>query len=492
MRFLRRMLPVAVGAGLIAGCATKSPPTSAEVRRQSGTLSNLALTNEWRAAPVSTNAIQDNWLASFQDNQLNALVAEAMTNNPDLRVASTRVEQAWHYVRLAKTALRPTVNLFGTGGLNMGGGDISSALQGVSLGASWEPDLWGRMRYGRNAVQATHASAQADYEFSRQSLAATIARSWFTASETWLQLRIAEDMVLAARQLLTLAETRRQIGPGSEQEIALARAALATYQDTARQVRFAHEQTLRALELLLGRYPAAELEARRDLAALPSAIPAGLPLDMLERRPDVVAAERRVAAAFHRVGEAKAARLPRLILNANVAAIDSDILQLKQDFENPTGGAGAKLLAPIYQGGALKTQVEIRSLEQEQAVAEYARISLRALSEVENSLSTARALGERQHFLEQAATENQRALDLAQTNYRIGQGDLRAVEQQQLNLHAARLALLRVQSEQLAQRVNLHLSLGGSFEPTTVAEANRTIEQTERPTPHANSRHQGT
>jgi len=299
-------------------------------------------------------------------------------------------------------------------------------------------------------------------------------------------------MVLAARQLLTLAETRRRIGPGSEQEIALARAALATYQDTARQVRFAHEQTLRALELLLGRYPAAELEARRDLAALPSAIPAGLPLDMLERRPDVVAAERRVAAAFHRVGEAKAARLPRLILNANVAAIDSDILQLKQDFENPTGGAGAKLLAPIYQGGALKTQVEIRSLEQEQAVAEYARISLRALSEVENSLSTARALGERQHFLEQAATENQRALDLAQTNYRIGQGDLRAVEQQQLNLHAARLALLRVQSEQLAQRVNLHLSLGGSFEPTTVAEANRTIEQTERPTPHANSRHQGT
>jgi len=474
MQSPRILLAPLVGAGLLAGCATKSPPTRAEIHDQSGTLTNLALTNPWKGAVVSTNAIQDHWLAAFDDAQLAALVAEAMTNNPDLRLAATRVEQAAQYVRLAKAALRPAVNLLGTGGLNMGGGDVSSALQGISLGASWEPDLWGRMRYGRNAAQATHASTQADFEFARQSLAATIAKSWFTASETWLQLQIAEDMVQAAQRLVTLAETRQRVGPGSEQDAALARAALVNYQDAAKQVRFAHDQTLRALELLLGRYPATELEARRDLAALPGAIPAGLPLEMLERRPDLVAAERRVAAAFHRVGEAKAAQLPRLILNANIAAIDSEILQFKEDFENPTAGAGGKLIAPIYQGGALKTQVEIRTLEQKQAVAEYARMALRALGDVENGLAAARTLSERRSFLQQAVAENQRALDLAQTSYRVGRGDLRAVQQQQLNVHAARLALLRVQSEQLSQRVNLHLALGGSFadrdEPTaTVA-----------------------
>jgi len=463
MRFPGLLLAAAVGAGILAGCATHRPPTRTEIRRQSGTLTNLVLTDAWKAAVVSTNAIQDNWLATFGDDQLAALVAEAMTNSPDLRVAATRVEQAWQCVRLANAALRPTVSLFGTGGFNMGGGDVSSALQGVSLGASWEPDLWGRMRYGRNAAQATHASMQADNEFSRQSLAATIAKSWFTASETWLQLQIAEDMVQAAQQLVTLAATRHRVGPGSEQEAALARATLAANQDTARQVRFAHEQTLRALELLLGRYPAAELQARRDLPSLPGPIPAGLPLEMLERRPDLIAAERRVAAAFHRVGEAKAAQLPRLVLNANVAAIDSAILQLKEDFENPTGGAGARLMAPLYQGGALKMQVEIRTLEQRQAVAEYARIALRALGDVENTLAAARTLGERRPFLDQALAENQRALDLAQTRHRVGQADSRSVQQQQLSLDAARLALLRVQSEQLAQRVDLHLSLGGSF-----------------------------
>ena len=449
--------------GLLAACATDPPPTRAEIHEQSGTLSKLPLTSPWKAGAVA-GPIADNWLASFDDVQLNALVAEAMANNPDLRVSATRVEQAAQYVELAKAALRPTVNVLGTGGIKMGGGDVSSALQGISLGASWEPDLWGRMRYGRNAYQATYASAQADYEFGRQSLAATLAKSWFTAGETWLQLQIAEDMVEAAQELVTVADKRWQVGPGSEQDVALARANLGAYQDAAKQVRLAHEQTLRALELLLGRYPATELQARHDLPALPGPIPAGLPLEMLERRPDMVAAERRVAASFNRVGEAKAARLPRIVLNANVAAINSDIVQLKSDFENPTAGAGARLVAPIYTGGALETQVVIRTIEQKEAVAQYARLALRALGDVENALAAGQTLAERNQLLQGTVADNQRALSLVQTSYRVGNVDRRAVQQQQLSVDSARLALLRVESEQLAQRANLYLALGGSFE----------------------------
>ena len=269
---------------------------------------------------------------------------------------------------------------------------------------------------------------------------------------------------------------RQKVGAGSEQDVALARASLGNYEDTARQVRLAHQQSLRALELLLGRYPAAELAARPDLSKLPGDIPAGLPIQMLERRPDMVAAERRVAAAFNRVGEAKAAQLPRIILNANIAGIDSDILQLKDDFENPTPGAGAKIIAPIYQGGALRTQVRIRTLEQKEAVAKYAQAALRALSDVENTLAAGRTLTQREEVLRQALADNERALALAQTSYRVGRGDLRAVQQQQLNVQAARLALLRVESEQLAQRVNLHLALGGSFQRPEPLQANATMK----------------
>jgi multidrug efflux system outer membrane protein len=468
------LLGAVVGAGLLSGCATKPEPKVEEIRRESPTLGKIDQKAAWKAAPAPTDAIQDNWLKTFADPQLDALVAEALANNPDMAVSATRVAQAAQYLELAKAALRPAVNLLGTGGFNTSGGDISSALQGASLGVSWEPDLWARLRYGRNAAQATYASAQADFEFSRQSLAATVAKSWFTASETAIQLRIADDMVKSAQDLVALAEKRHQIGVGTEQDVALARANLGAYEDASQQVRLAHGQTLRALELLLGRYPSAELEARRDLPALPGPVPAGFPLEMLERRPDIVAAERRVAAAFNRVGEAKAARLPRITLNANVAVLESDILELKDDFENPSAGGGARLVAPIYDGGAMKTQVSIRTLEQKEAVALYARLALRALGDVENALSAGQILGERNQVLERTVADCQRSLELARESYRIGKGDMRAVQQQQLALYAARLTLLRVENEQLSQRVNLHLALGGSFAEPVVLASNAT------------------
>lgn len=462
-----RILTLSTFAGLAAvlfwGCATKPAPTGAEIQAQAGTLTNLDLHAPWKAARVPTHALSDNWLATFGDAQLDALVAEAMTRNADLQVAATKVEQASEYVKLAKAALRPAINLLGTGGLNMGGGDVSSALQGVSLGVSWEPDLWGRLRYGRNAVQAGEAAVRADFEFARQSLAAVVAKAWFTAIETGRQLRIAEEMAQAAQDLVSFAVQRRRIGPGTEQDVVLARVNQGNLEDTARQIRLAHEQAIRALELLLGRYPAAELKVRPELVAVPGEVPAGLPIEMLERRPDLIAAERRVAVAFNRVGEAKAARLPRLVLNANVAAIDSDILQLKSDFENPTGGAGARLVAPIYQGGALKAQVTLRTLEQKEAVAQYARMALQALGDVEQALAAGQALTSREDGLRQVLADSEQALALAQTSYRVGSGDLRAVQQQQLAVHSARLATLRLHAEQLTQRVNLHLALGGSF-----------------------------
>ena len=457
---------------LIAGCATKPPPTRAEIRQQSGTISALTPASAWKAGGAE-GKISDNWLATFNDTQLDALIREAVTNNPDLRVAATRVEQASQYVELSKAALRPTVNLLGMGGYNLGDG--SSALQGAFIGASWELDLWGRLRYGRNAAQETYASTQADFEFARQSLAATTARSWFTASETWLQLQIADEMVKSAQQLVSLAEKRQQVGVGKEQDVTLARANLGNFQDNVAQIRLAHAQTLRALELLLGRYPAAELKARQELDTFPGPVPVGMPLEMLERRPDLIAAERRVAAAFDRVGEAKTARLPRISLNASIADISSEVLQLQTDYQNPSSGVGGRLVAPIYHGGALNTQVEIRTIEQKEAVAQYARMALRAIGDVENALSAGKTLAEREQLLQRIVADSQRTLELEQTSYRIGKTDLRAVQQQQLNLFAARLTQLRVQSEQLSQRVNLHLALGGSFEnPVVVAPAETT------------------
>ena len=150
------------------------------------------------------------------------------------------------------------------------------------------------------------------------------------------------------------------------------------------------------------------------------------------------------------------------------SSLSSDLFLLK-DRNNPAWSFGGNLFVPIYQGGTLRAQVDIRTAEQKQAVAEYARIAQRSFAEVENALAAETALRDRDAILGANIADNQRALELAQVQYRVGKADLRVVEQRQLALYAARAAQLRVQTERLAQRANLYLALGGGFGPDATA-----------------------
>ena len=467
------VIAAACVAGL-AACAVKPPPAPEAVRKDALQATEVRATwakGDATGADTTPAAISDNWLATFNDPQLTALVNEAIARNPDLRAAGARVEQAAAYMHSAQAQLLPWFNLLGTGGIKAGGGsDLSSALSGAMLGVSWEPDLWGRLRYGRNAADDTYASTKADFEFARQSLAAQTARSWFMAIETKLELDAAESMAASARSLVSLAQDRQRVGNGSDKDVTIARAGLGTMEDSARQARLAHEQAVRSLETILGRYPSTELAVAMQLPGLPGPVPVGMPLNMLERRPDLIAAERRVAAAFNRVGEAKAAQLPTIRLNASVTALSSDVLQLQDDYNNPSGGAGGTLFAPLYHGGALRAQVELRTAEQKEAVARYGSQVLRALGEVENALSASQILSQRVEILGQVLADQEKTLEYDQQAYRIGSLDMRSVQQQQQQVQAARVNYLRATSEELSQRVNLHLVLGGSFaEPVTLA-----------------------
>jgi outer membrane protein, multidrug efflux system len=341
----------------------------------------------------------------------------------------------------------------------------SSGLRGGGVTATWELDLWGRVRASQKGAESTYDSAALDAAFARQSIAGQTAKAWFLATEASLQLAIARDTMFASDRLLGFARDRQRVGKGDEYEIATSQASLDTYRDIVAQLELARQQALRALETLLGRYPATAIEVPARFAAMPPPVPLGLPSELLERRPDVVAAERRVAAAFYGVEEAKAARLPRISLTASLTSVSSELFVL-QERNNPLLSLGASLLAPIFLGGALQAQVDIRTGEQAQVVADYGRVAIRAFGEVENALSAGFALDERTTILGRAIAENERALELSQIRYRVGSGDLRAVSQQQLALYSARSALVRVEAERRVQRVNLHLALGGGFERT--------------------------
>ena len=459
----RRLMPAAlaaVGLLVLPGCVLNKPPDAAAIKGEA--LPTVQVPVQWTARGAGAGNVADNWLVTFKDDQMTAAVIEAIAHNADLRVGAARVEQALLYAKLAGAKLYPSVDIFARGGGKMSGDN--SGLQGAALNVTWELDLWGRVRYGRAAASADAASAQADFEYARQSIAALVAKSWVLTTEAGLQAEVARATIRNGEDLVRLAETRSKVGVGNDEDVFVARATVGSYRDALRQIELAREQAVRALELLLGRYPAAAASVTPRLPGQPDAVPAGLPSELLERRPDVVAAERRVAAAFNRVGEAKAARLPAIALTTGVSAISSDLFVL-QSRDNPVWNLGANLLAPIYRGGALKTQVEIRTAEQKTAIAAYASVGLRAFGEVESALSAEIAAREREQILAQTLADNQRALEIVQTQFKVGSTDLRFVTQRQLALTAAQSALIRVQAEQRVQRMNLHLALGGSFEP---------------------------
>ena len=474
-----RVVPL-VAAAALAGCALQPAPPVEEIRAQS--LPNARAPAQFApaapaasparaASPVAASApVRDDWLATLGDPRLDALVREALAYNTDLRLAAARVEQAAAYARLAGAAIYPAVNLLAHGGGKLGGDN--SGINGGGLFASWELDLWGRVRAERAAGNEQYEAAVFDAEYARQSLAAMVAKSWLLAIEARLQRAIAADIVRSSEGSIGLARDRLRVGIGDEYDVALSEASLESTRDAERQLQLGYEQALRALELLVGRYPAASVEVAATLPPVPGPIPVGLPSELLERRPDVVAAERRVAAAFHRIEEAKAARLPKIALTAGVSAISSSLFVL-QNHSNPVASLGANLAWPLFNGYALEAQVEIRTAEQAIAVADYGRVGLRAFSEVETALASAATADDREAILARSVTSNDRTLALAQVRFRVGSGDLRAVLQQNIALFGARTALLHVQADRLVQRVNLHLALGGSFEPAPPAPQGR-------------------
>ena len=166
---------------------------------------------------------------------------------------------------------------------------------------NWELDLWGRVRYGRAAAAADALSVQADFEFARQSIAAQVAKAWFLAIEAGLQAEVARRAITDSESLVNLAAVRVKVGAGNEEDLYVARASVGSYRDALRDIELAREQALRSLELLIGRYPSGTAAVSPALPGQPDAAPGGLPSALLERRPDVIAAERRVAAAFNRM-----------------------------------------------------------------------------------------------------------------------------------------------------------------------------------------------
>lgn len=436
----------------ITGCTLKQPPKQVEM--VDAALPTVEVPAEWSAEELDVGLVDDGWIETFDDSKLVALVDEAMANNPDLRISAAQVDRAAALLANADAALQPNIGLAGdVTGVDTGSRRETTSSAGAVV--SWEIDVWGRVRAGAAAAEESLRATQADFEFARQSLAARIANAWFLNTESTLQVDLAEEITTVYTSTLDIAEKQQKVGKVTMKDVHLARASLATAEDALRQSKIAWNETVRALEVLLGRYPSAELTAAERPVAVPPQIPVGTPSNIIARRPDLISAERRVAAAFFQTEEASLARLPSFSLTGGVgtSSMASSIFSL-----------GAGVFMPLFDGGALEAQLDAATADQEAAIANYGSVLLRAFQEVETALVNEKLLQQREELLTAVVDENAKALELSRKEYNVGKIGLENVLLTQANWVAARISQLNIQSQRLFQRVNLHLVLGGSFE----------------------------
>jgi NodT family efflux transporter outer membrane factor (OMF) lipoprotein len=459
---LRRALVPCCIALLAAGCAVKQPPPPVDAL--TGVLPpSTALPAAWRATSGGAGTVLTEWIGSFADPQLQRLVDEALENNLDLQAAAERVEVAAGLVTQARSLLFP--HLVVSAGVGVVGRDWTKDSSGIVGEVSWELDLWGRVRAQTAAADAAKEATEADLVSARQSLAATVAALWYETIATERLRQTAADASGVYGELLRLVTTRHAIGRAEQQDVSLALADLDRARRRERAFATSEQQIVRGLEVVVGRYPAGELALAPDLPPVPPPVPEGLPSELLERRPDLMAAERRVAASFHAIQVAEAARLPRIALTAGGGRSTSELLRL--------AGVGAgfwrvglDLLAPVFTAGALKAQVQIATAEQRAALALYAQAALRAFSEVESSLANEQLLADQQQYLEAVLTQDSEALRLGRVRFTAGATDLLHVLQLQTRQLQTRFELIGIRNDRLANRVALHLALGGGFTPT--------------------------
>jgi len=449
----------------LAGCGTAPSQEQVEqdvdqaVRQQAP-----AVRAEWGAG-AEAGSVQAGWIGSFNDPALNGLVIEAQTNNRDLTAAAANVDRSWALARQAGANLGADVSLSRTasqtGGI--GGSQPTSTSFGLGLQVSWEADVWGRLRSGERGAVASAQAAEADFRSAQQSLAAATAKAYFSAIEANIQAGIVRETVEILEETLRIVNVKHDNGMTSAQDVSLARSDLASARESLVTIEGSQRDAVRALEALLGRYPGADLEVRRSLPQVPPAPPAGLPSELLERRPDIVAAERRVAAAFNATNQARAARLPSIGLTGNLGSA-SDSLSGLLDSSNVAWTAGANLLAPIFDGGRRREAVEIATADQEQALAAFGQAAISAFSELETNLDQGVVVQQRIVELKEAAAEAENAFRIAQLRYEEGEEELLNVLTIQQRVIGAKSSLSSVERLLLEQRVNLNLALGGSWD----------------------------
>jgi len=475
LRVLKGALPLAGAAALfvfgLGGCAVGPN----YVRPTAPVPDNFAATNLWKVAEPRAGMPRGNWWEIFGDAELNGLEADAAAANQQLKAAVAAFQQARAFVDVSRAGLFPHVGLSPSlvrerdsayrpvNGFAAGFANNPYNTYSVPLDASYEVDIWGQVRRAVESVRASAAASADDVETVRLGIQAEVATDFFALHALDAEIELLKSSVEVFQKSLELTRNRRAGGIATDLDVAQAETVLKTTEALLPVTTLERVRTEHALAVLTGRPVSGFNIPERSLTLEPPILPAGLPSELLERRPDIAAAERRVAAANASVGAAKAAFYPQVELNG-VAGFESVSAGTLFSWPSRFWSLGPSITAPLFEGGQLRAGLRQSRAAYDQTVALYRQSVLSAFGEVEDNLAAQQLLVSEYAAQIAALKSAQKTLEIANNRYRAGLVTyLEVATAQNAALDLERMTV-QLRGDQLITTIALIKSLGGGWQ----------------------------
>ena len=472
-----------LAAAGLTGCAVGPDyhrPAALPAQPVPGRFDDATPTNAtlWKVAEPLAGQPRGPWWQLFGDADLNGLETLALTNNQSLATAAATYEQARDLAAAARAGFYPQLTAGGTpnGDVTRQRTSVNEPEQGQPAGLShtyntftapiylgWELDLWGRVRRESEAARAQFVASEEDYESARLAVAAEVADDYFSVRTLDEQYQIITNTIDSYQHSYTLTENLRQGGDATDLDVAQAATQLHTAQAQLPDIDLRRAQTLHALAILCGQSPAGfELDGGTPLPAVPG-IPPSVPSVLLEHRPDIAAAERRMAAANAEVGVAKAAFFPTIRIDG-LAGFQSVTASSWFDWSSRFWSVGPSLQLPLFTGGLNRANLAAAHAAYDAAVASYRATVLNAFGEVADQLAAQRWLSEECSAEAAATTSAEKALEIANNRYRAGLVTYLDVVTEQTQALSVEQTAVQLKGERLTAAVNLIKALGAGWE----------------------------
>ncbi len=456
-----RLAALAFAASVASGCAV-APAYRVPTVAQPDAYKEA---QGWQPAAPADTLERGPWWTLFGDPVLNELAAAVEVSNQNVAAAAAAYAQARALVSEQRAALFPVVDLNGSATRSGGGGDTRSASQyRMNIGGSWEPDVWGKLRAGTDSAGAAAQASAADLAAARLSAQGELAADYFALRQADAQKTLLDATVEGYQRLLTITTNRFNAGLAARSDVLQAQTQLASARIDQSTVVRQRAQFEHAIAVLVGQPAGAFTLAPAPWSMTVPEIPAGVPSTLLQRRPDIAAAERRVAAANAQIGIARAAYFPSLNLTASYGVGAGQAAGLF-NASNSLWSLGLSAAENLFNAGATAARVGGAEAGRDAAIAHYRQTVLAAFADVENQLAASRTLASQQE-LRRAASEAADQVEAQMLNrYRAGQVAYTEVVTAQNTALAARRALVQAQADRQSTAVALIQALGGGWRP---------------------------